>query len=88
MMYKIYLPFQRHLENEFSVNNINLKSHIGSIMPSVVDLRHGGHNDAYKKWVKYVDHIFLDRIDTKLDVAERMRAKGIDEQTIKECLLI
>lgn len=31
---------------------------------------------------------FLERRDTKLDVAERMRAKGIDEQTIKECLLI
>lgn len=29
---------------------------------------------------------FLERRDTKQDVAERMRAKGIDEQTIKECL--
>ena len=31
---------------------------------------------------------FLERRDTKQDVAERMRAKGIDEQTIKECLQI
>lgn len=31
---------------------------------------------------------FLEHRDTKQDVAERMRAKGIDEQTIKECLLI
>lgn len=29
---------------------------------------------------------FLEHRDTKQDVAERMRAKGIDEQTIKECL--
>lgn len=31
---------------------------------------------------------FLEHRDTKQDVAERMRAKGIDEQTIKECLMI
>lgn len=31
---------------------------------------------------------FLEHRDTKQDVAERMRAKGIDEQTIKECLQI
>ena len=31
---------------------------------------------------------FLERRDTKQDIAERMRAKGIDEQTIKECLQI
>ena len=31
---------------------------------------------------------FLEHRDTKENVAERMRAKGIDEQTIKECLLI
>lgn len=31
---------------------------------------------------------FFERRDTKQDVAERMRAKGIDEQTIKECLQI
>ena len=31
---------------------------------------------------------FLEPRDTKQDVAERMRAKGIDEQTIKECLQI
>lgn len=31
---------------------------------------------------------FLEHRDTKADIAERMRAKGIDEQTIKECLLI
>lgn len=29
---------------------------------------------------------FLEHKDTKLDVAERMRLKGIDEQTIKDCL--
>jgi len=31
---------------------------------------------------------FLEHRDTKQDIAERMRAKGIDEQTIKECLKI
>lgn len=31
---------------------------------------------------------FLEHRDTKQDVAERMRARGIDEQTIKECLQI
>lgn len=31
---------------------------------------------------------FLEHRETKEDVAERMRAKGIDEQTIKECLQI
>lgn len=31
---------------------------------------------------------YLKPHDTKEDVAERMRAKGIDEQTIKECLKI
>lgn len=31
---------------------------------------------------------YLEHRDTKQDVAERMRAKGIDEQTIKECLQI
>lgn len=31
---------------------------------------------------------FLEHRDTKQDVAERMKAKGIDDQTIKECLLI
>ena len=71
------------------MNNINNKSYIGSVMPSAVSLRYDvSHYDACKKWVKSVDHIFLDRIDTKLDVAERMRSKGIVEQTIKECLLI
>ena len=50
------------------MNNINLKSYIGSIVPSAVDLRHGSHNDACKKWVKSVDHIFLDRIDIQVEV--------------------
>ena len=64
MMYKIYLPLRRNSENEFSVNNINLKSYIGSVVPSTVDLRHDkSHLDACKKWVKSVDHIFLDRIE-------------------------
>lgn len=31
---------------------------------------------------------FLEHRDTKRDVAERMRIRGIDEQTIKECLQI
>lgn len=31
---------------------------------------------------------FLEHRDTKQDVAKRMRAKGIDEQTVKECLQI
>lgn len=31
---------------------------------------------------------FLEHRDTTQDIAERIRAKGIDEQTIKECLQI
>ena len=31
---------------------------------------------------------YLEHRDTKQEVAERMKAKGIDEQTIRECLLI
>lgn len=31
---------------------------------------------------------FLEHRDTKEDIAERMRAKGIDEQTIRDCLLM
>lgn len=30
---------------------------------------------------------YLEQRDSKQDIAERMRAKGIDEQTIRECLL-
>ena len=30
---------------------------------------------------------FLDKKDAMQEAAERMRAKGIDEQTIRECLM-
>lgn len=42
-------------------------------------------NKAIKTFAEIM-FTFLEHRDTKQDVAERMRAKGIDEQTIKECL--
>ena len=51
------------------MNNINNKSYIGSVMPSAVSHRYDvSHYDACKKWVKSVDHIFLDRIDIQVEV--------------------
>ena len=51
------------------MNNINNKSYIGSVMPSAVSLRYDvSHYDACKKWVKSVDHIFLDRIDIHCEI--------------------
>ena len=51
------------------MNNINNKSYIGSVMPSALSLRYDvSHYDACKKWIKSVDHIFLDRIDIQVEV--------------------
>ena len=48
---------------------ITMRIPIGSIVLSAVGLRHDrSHHDACKKWVKSVDHIFLDRIDIQVEV--------------------
>lgn len=54
-----------------------------------IDLRLEKDCQRIKDAVKgFSDIMFalLEHRDTKSDIAERMRAKGIDEQTIKECL--
>lgn len=56
-----------------------------------IDLRKEEDCARIKDAVKIFSDIMfsaLEKKDTKLDVAERMRARGIDEQTIKECLQI
>lgn len=56
-----------------------------------IDMEKEDGTQRIEKAIKTFTNIifsFLERRDTKQDVAERMRAKGIDEQTIKECLLI
>lgn len=41
-------------------------------MPSAVSLRYDvSHYDACKKWIKSVDHIFLDRIDKPVTNKEK-----------------
>lgn len=54
-----------------------------------IDMTKDNGMDRINKAIKtFTDMTFsyLEEKDTKQDVAERMRAKGIDEQTIKECL--
>lgn len=56
-----------------------------------IDITKDSGMDRINKAIKtFTDMVFsyLEKKDTKQDVAERMRAKGIDEQTIKECLRI
>lgn len=51
------------------MNNINNISYTGFVLSSAVGLRHDkNHYDACKKWIKSVDHIFLDRIDIQVEV--------------------
>lgn len=76
------------------MNNINNKSYIGSVMPSAVSLRYDvSHYDACKKWVKSVDHIFLDRIDIQVEVESvpfediAKAPKGESSATIRERVL-
>lgn len=46
------------------MNNINKIPYISSVVSLIVGLRHDrSHYNACKKWIKSVDHIFLDRID-------------------------
>lgn len=76
------------------MNNINNKSYISSVMPSAVSLRYDvSHYDACKKWIKSVDHIFLDRIDIQVEVESvpfediAKAPKGESSATIRERVL-